>query len=102
MIEALAADVQNAEIPTEFFLEQNYPNPFNPSTTIQFGVPHTAVVKIDVFDVTGRHAVSLLNEPMQPGVHSVVWNCSQCPSGMYIVRMQTDEKTMMRKMLMMK
>jgi hypothetical protein len=102
VIEALAADEFGQEIPTAFFLDQNYPNPFNPETTVRFGVPHTAMVTIEVYDVTGRRAATLVNEPMEPGVHTVVWNCSQCPSGMYILRMKTDEKTMMRKMLMMK
>ena len=102
VIEGLAVGDLGQEIPTEFFLDQNYPNPFNPATTVRFGVPHTAVVTIEVYDVTGRKAATLINEPMQPGVYTVVWECSQCPTGMYILRMKTNETTMMRKMLMMK
>lgn len=102
-IECLAANDQISEIPTDFVLDQNYPNPFNPSTTIKFGVPVTAEVTVEIFDVQGRRAAMLVDgQTLQPGWHSVVWDCSQCPSGMYLVRMQAGERTMLRKMLLMK
>ena len=102
-IECLAADDPVAEIPTDYILEQNYPNPFNPSTTIRFGLPVTANVTIEIYDVMGRKAGTLIsNESLQPGWHNAVWDCSNCPSGMYIVRLQTGDRTMMRKMLLMK
>ncbi len=41
-------------IPKEFFLDQNYPNPFNPLTSIRFGVPRAAEVKVVVYDLMGR------------------------------------------------
>jgi hypothetical protein len=89
-------------VPTEFFLDQNYPNPFNPSTTIRFGVPREAEVTLEIFDVLGRKAATLVDEVLQPGIHSVSWNCSSCPSGMYIVRIKSAETVLMRKMLLMK
>ncbi|HEY3294825.1 MAG TPA: T9SS type A sorting domain-containing protein [bacterium] len=89
-------------IPTDFFLSQNYPNPFNPSTVIRFGVPRTAEVKVAVYDVLGRQVASLIDGAMQPGVHSINWDCRSCPSGMYLVRMETGDRVMMRKMLLMK
>ncbi len=102
-IECLAANDQISEIPTDYVLDQNYPNPFNPSTTIKFGLPVSAEVMVEVFDVQGRKAATLVDgQTLQPGWHSVVWDCSQCPSGMYLVRMQAGERTMLRKMLLMK
>jgi fibronectin type 3 domain-containing protein len=90
------------EIPKDFFLDQNYPNPFNPSTVIRFGVPREANITIAVYDIMGRQVAVISDGRMQPGVHAIVWDCSSCPSGMYIVRFQTDDRTMMRKMLLMK
>jgi hypothetical protein len=91
-----------AEIPREFFLDQNYPNPFNPATNIRFGVPRMANVTIEIFDILGRKMATLVNGTMQPGIHTVVWDCSACPSGMYIIRLNTGERMMLRKTLLMK
>ncbi|MBU0509000.1 T9SS type A sorting domain-containing protein [bacterium] len=95
-------DLAGAEIPKDFTLDQNYPNPFNPATTVRFGVPKVVEVRIEIFDVLGRHVTTLAEGVYQPGWHRVIWDCSACPTGMYILRMQTDEKVLLRKMLLMK
>jgi hypothetical protein len=97
-----AVDDISSLVPKDFFLDQNYPNPFNPSTSIRFGVPREANVTLEIFDVLGRKAATLVNETVQPGVHAVTWDCASCPSGMYIVRMKAGETLMLRKMLLMK
>jgi len=97
-----AVDEHALGIPTDFFLDQNYPNPFNPATTIRFGVPHVAEVNIEVFDILGRTVATVATGVWQPGVHSVVWDCAGCPSGMYVLRLQTEDRVMLRKMLLMK
>jgi len=38
-------------VPTNFELSQNYPNPFNPSTTIRYALPHSAKVKLTIYDL---------------------------------------------------
>ncbi|MBI5060516.1 T9SS type A sorting domain-containing protein [candidate division KSB1 bacterium] len=88
-------------VPDEYSLEQNFPNPFNPSTTIRFGVPMASEVIIEVFDVLGRKVETLRNGLVQPGVYSVVWNCSTCSSGLYFVQMQTRDKVALKKMLLL-
>lgn len=49
----IAAEPVRPEIPASFELAQNYPNPFNPSTTIRFGLPFPAAVRLDIFDILG-------------------------------------------------
>jgi titin len=97
-----SADENLSEIPKDFFLDQNYPNPFNPATNIRFGVPRAAQVTIEIFDILGRKMATLINGTMPPGIHTVVWDCSACPSGMYIIRMNTGERVLLRKTLLMK
>jgi hypothetical protein len=93
---------RTAEIPADFFLDQNYPNPFNPQTQLRFGVPVSADVAIDVFDVTGRKVATLAAGRRNPGVHTVVWNCADCSTGMYLVRMQSGNRVFLIKALLMK
>lgn len=49
-------------IPWGYDLVKNYPNPFNPQTRIVFNVPKPSIVKIVLFDVTGREVTVILNE----------------------------------------
>ena len=74
--------------PGMFALRQNYPNPFNPSTAISFQLSAISQVSLEVFDVLGRKVATLVNGVSQPGVHSVRWDASGSPSGLYFCRME--------------
>jgi hypothetical protein len=39
---------------------------------------------------------------IQPGMHSILWDGSLCASGMYMIRMQAEDRVILRKMLLMK
>ena len=72
-----------APIATRFELGQNYPNPFNPTTHIRFNIPETASTKLTVFNVMGEEVATLVNSVMQAGGHTVSWNASSMPTGVY-------------------
>jgi len=74
-------------LPTEFVLQGNYPNPFNPTTTIQFDLPETADVTVQVLDLLGREVMALPSRTMEAGAgHSVQINASSLSSGIYLYR----------------
>jgi len=89
-------------LPTEYRLEQNYPNPFNPSTTIQFALPKRSFITLKLFDMLGREVTTLVDEDMQPGVHKVVFDAGKLPSGVYFYRLQAEEFTQTRKLMLVK
>jgi len=92
-----------AGIPDEYSLSQNYPNPFNPATTIRFGLPEKTVVSLSVYDVTGRHITTIVNnERLQPGEYSVVFHAGNLPSGAYLYRLQTDKHVETRHLLLVR
>ncbi|GAB4289620.1 MAG: hypothetical protein Kow0098_07720 [Ignavibacteriaceae bacterium] len=72
--------------PGEFILYQNYPNPFNPSTNISYNLPIDALVKIEVFSITGEKITDLVNNYQNSGYHSVNFNARNLASGVYIYR----------------
>ena len=74
-------------IPEQFQLSQGYPNPFNPTTKIDFALPYDSNVLIQIYDIQGREVVSLLDDNIDAGYHSIVWNASSYSSGMYFVKM---------------
>jgi hypothetical protein len=90
-----------AELPSDYALSC-YPNPFNPSTTISFALPEAGLVKIAVYDVSGRWIQTLVNEERNAGNHSVTFDARNLPSGVYFARLEAGAFTMTRKMLLIR
>jgi len=90
------------EIPRGFTLDQNYPNPFNPVTTIQFTLPETADINLTVFDILGRQVAVLVNGQLSSGRHSVNFQASSLPSGIYLYRLTTPGGSVAQKMILLK
>jgi surface protein len=94
--------IDTEEVPTQFVLNQNYPNPFNPTTQIQFSLPVSTVVRLEVFSVLGQRTVTLLNEHLPVGEHTVPFDGRSLSSGVYIYRLTTPEYTQSRLMNLIK
>jgi predicted CXXCH cytochrome family protein len=98
---------EDEPVPSTFVLKQNYPNPFNPSTIISFSLPGKSMVKVDVYDVTGKLISTLVNESMDRGTYSVTWDGNdsrgaRVASGVYLYKMQAGNFISTKKMLMIK
>jgi hypothetical protein len=91
------------DLPETVELQQNYPNPFNPSTIIQFGVPNTSKVRLEVFDLLGRKVATLINnESRTAGRYNVQFDGSNLASGLYIYRLQVGRNIITKKMTLIK
>ena len=82
---------ENKDSVTGFQLSQNYPNPFNPVTQIEFSISKESTVKILVYDVKGKLVDELLNQNLPSGNHSVIWDATGQPSGIYFIKFNTDK-----------
>lgn len=89
-------------VPSEFKLNQNYPNPFNPSTTINYNIPVSGNVELKIYDILGREVAILFNGPQISGAHFVNFNSSGLSSGIYIYRLNYNESSLSRKMMVLK
>lgn len=94
-------------LPDKFALKANYPNPFNPSCRIPFELPRSARVVINIYDSRGTLVRSLVNDIRNQGYHSAVWDARDdagraLPSGIYLVRMQAEDFSLNRKILLMR
>lgn len=86
-----------------FHLNQNYPNPFNPSTKISFALPSAQKVTLKVFDLNGKEVAALLDNERKPaGVHEMIFNAHQLPSGVYLYRLEAGKSVEMKKMLLVR
>ncbi len=89
-------------IPTEFSLKQNYPNPFNPTTTIIFGVPKTENINLTVYNILGQRIAVLVDGEISAGMHTAIFNASNCNSGVYIYRLSGQGVSLTGKMILTK
>jgi hypothetical protein len=92
----------NNHMPETFTLDQNYPNPFNPSTSINFSVPKTGLVKLSVYDALGREVEMLTNGVKQQGSYEVTFDASGFNSGVYFYRLSAGEFSQTKKMILIK
>lgn len=100
--ESMVSNETHEAIPGKVELQQNYPNPFNPSTSIEYSVPRTGLVTLQVFDISGRLIQTLINEQKSTGTYSVYFNASNLASGLYIYRLRVGSNIITKKMTLIK
>jgi hypothetical protein len=89
-------------IPERFYLSQNYPNPFNPRTKIDFNLPADSEVILKLYDITGSEIKTIVNNFELAGYHSVRFDASGIPSGIYFYKLKAGEFSDMKKMILIK
>ena len=94
--------IQSAAVPKSFLLNPNYPNPFNPGTTINFGLPESAEVRLAVYDMLGRQVDMLVDGIIEAGMHEVHFDAFHLPSGAYIYKLETPAGSFVNTMLLLK
>jgi hypothetical protein len=93
---------EGMELPRSITLDQNYPNPFNPSTTISFTLATSDHVTLAVYDLTGRHVATLVDGMRTAGSHEVTFSAGNLPSGVYIYRLQSSDRSFARVLTLLK
>jgi hypothetical protein len=89
-------------IPRFYRLGQNYPNPFNARTMIDFDLPRSSQVTIEIYDMLGRRAEILANDFLEAGYHQIIWDAADQPSGIYFYRIKAADFADCKKMLLLK
>jgi len=94
-------------VPEEVVLSQNRPSPFGNLTEIDFGLPKAAAVSLRVYAIDGRLVATLADGVFQGGYHRVSWTGTdsrgrEVAQGVYFYRLETSEKALTRKILMVK
>jgi hypothetical protein len=82
--------------PAGFSLEPNFPNPFNQETVIQYHLPQSADVSVQIYGLSGQSLRTLVHDRQTAGRHSMIWDGIDdhgrtVSSGTYIYRIRTKE-----------
>lgn len=93
--------------PSDFVLFQNYPNPFNPTTNIEFLLPHSGQVKIEIYNISGQKVRTLVDQFLKAGHKLVDWdgkddNGNDVSSGIYFYRLQAGDFSETKKMVLLR
>jgi hypothetical protein len=93
--------------PRSATLEEASPNPFGAATTIRYGLPKEANVKLLIYDVAGRLVSVLADQKETAGYHTVTWNGIRsdgraATSGAYICRLETNGRVVSRKTVLLR
>jgi hypothetical protein len=92
---------QSGNLPSKFKLGQNNPNPFNPRTIINYELPITNYVELNIYDNVGRRVATLVSENKPTGKHQVEWDATGFASGVYYYRLNTDAGFVQTRKLML-
>ncbi|MDP8229245.1 MAG: T9SS type A sorting domain-containing protein, partial [Candidatus Electryoneaceae bacterium] len=95
-------DFQTDMVPLSFDLNTIYPNPFNAVSRIRFTVDAVRPTTLTVYDLSGRKIATLYDNVANVGVHQVLWDASELPSGIYFVRLQAGNMSKTAKAAVMK
>ncbi|RPI13513.1 MAG: T9SS C-terminal target domain-containing protein [Ignavibacteriae bacterium] len=88
--------------PFKYSLSSNFPNPFNPETNINYTLAVDGQVVIKIYNILGEEVAMLVNEVEKKGLHTVKFNASQLPSGVYFYQLQTAFYNETKRMVLVK
>lgn len=104
---SISTSKRELTLPESYSLSQNIPNPFNPETMISYSLRSASQVKLIVYNVTGQEVATLVDEYKPAGSHTVRWrglsdSGTQAASGIYLYRLEANDFSETKKMLLLK
>ncbi len=81
---------------------ESYPNPFNSTTNIRFTLARPTEVNVSVYNSLGQLCRVLSSEEYNAGDHIIKFNAGNLSGGVYLVSLNTTDKTMCRKIVYLK
>lgn len=102
-INELITDISiNNNSALKYELYQNYPNPFNNVTRIKFNLPLNTYVRLCIYDINGKLLTILVDRYLKAGVYQYNFDAGQLASGVYFYRVETENFSDSKKMLLIK
>ena len=81
---------------------RNFPNPTKNTTTILYSLKKNSYVMISIYNIKGQLVNTLISETKPKGEYSVIYNTEALRSGVYFYKLQTEDKSEIKKMIVIK
>lgn len=102
----------HTKLPAAFALHENFPNPFaasafNSATAIRYELPRNVKVNLVIYNLLGEKIRTLIDASENAGSKQVIWNGTndagvRVANGVYLYRIEADDFTMARKLILTK
>ena len=79
----------------------SYPNPSSDRVAVHYAVPVAGLIQLTLHDEYGRLIASLATQRHSVGEHILHYQVTGLPPGLYLLRLSTQERTMMHKMVVL-
>ena len=94
-------------VPASIFLEQLYPTPFNAELTIEYKLVDSDAANIRIFNLQGKLVWSRAMHSGGSGLYTLKWNGrdqnqNELPSGIFIVQLSSQGRSLSQKVLLLK
>jgi len=76
-----------------------YPNPCSDVVRLRYLIHDIGYLKSDLFDISGRKILELINQNLMPGDHEIEIDVSSLSNGMYFVRAQVGNSVEVQKLV---
>lgn len=70
---------------------RSFPNPFNAQMTIEYDLPSTSKVQIQLFNSLGQELKTLVSETQSEGTHRAIWTADNQAAGVYYYSITVTE-----------
>jgi len=101
------ANESPASLPEAIELKPNYPNPFNLETSIEYGLPEAAQVRLVIYNILGQEVRKLVEGFQGAGFKTSRWDGkdnsgNESSSGLYVIRLEIGKQKLTRKITLQK
>jgi hypothetical protein len=79
-----------------------WPNPFNPSVELGYRLERSARVRLEVFDLRGRHVAVLADEVQAAGQHVARFSAQGLPTGLYLAHLRSEDSQAVARLLLVR
>lgn len=89
-------------INNNFVIYQNYPNPFNSTSIIEFELPHSEIVNLELYNLLGEKVKEIYSGSLNPGKHRMEIHGGDLSTGIYFYIIRTTKNYSSKKCLLLK
>ena len=99
--DSTAVGIKEEFLPTSFTVSQPYPNPFNNQFSITIILEKRQMVDVQLIDIIGRNVQNIFNGELSIGKRDFSIK-TELPTGIYFLKIHTNERLLIRKILLIK
>ena len=87
---------------SEFSIDRVYPNPFNPVVNIDYSLSTSSFINILIYDLNGQIVDNLFSGYKSIGSHSIIWDAAGMSSGIYVILIKSNKKSLNKRLILSK